>query len=79
MGELDQEYLAERLRETRWRVAQLVVMSLRPDQEPERLRLLAQLERSARAEVKLRRKALQWAQRSSTELAGQRLSRMPAS
>jgi len=79
MGELDQEYLAERLRETRWRVAQLVVMSLRPDQEPERLRLLAQLERSARAEVKLRRKALQWAQRSSTELAGQLLSRMPAS
>jgi len=48
MGELDQEYLAERLRETRWRVAQLVIMSLRPDQGPERLRLLAQLERSAR-------------------------------
>ncbi len=54
---------AERkLAEARQRVADLVVMGLRPGQSVENLQLLAQLERSARAEVKLRRKALAYQQ-----------------
>jgi hypothetical protein len=59
------EFLAERLQDARQRVADLVVMGLRPEQSPDRLRLLSQLERSARAEVQLRRKALQWSQQQT--------------
>ena len=45
---------------TRRRVADLVVMQMRPNQTPERLELLHNLERSARAELKLRRRAVEY-------------------
>ncbi len=51
-----------KLANARQRVANLMVMQMRPNQSPERLLLLSQLERSARAEVKLLRKAAAYRQ-----------------
>jgi hypothetical protein len=48
----------QKLLEARQRVNQLVVMQLRPNQSPESLGLLSDLEQLSRAEVRLRRKAL---------------------
>ena len=62
MNSADQQEQAEKLAETRQRISNLIVMGLRPDQDPERLALLSQLERSARAEAKLRNKGLAWLQ-----------------
>jgi hypothetical protein len=49
------------LKNTRQEVRNLQVLQMRPGQSAEKLRLLADLERSARAEVKLRVKALAYA------------------
>ncbi len=48
-----------KIAETRQRVANLVVMSMRPNQSPQQLGLLNDLQRSARAELRLRRKGAQ--------------------
>ena len=50
-----------KLKGVRQEVRNLQVMQMKPDQPPEKLKLLAELERSARAEVKLRVKALAYA------------------
>jgi hypothetical protein len=49
------------LKNTRQEVRNLQVMQMRPGQSAEKLKLLNDLERSARAEVKLRVKALEYA------------------
>jgi hypothetical protein len=53
------------LKNTRQEVRNLQVMQMRPGQSAEKLKLLADLERSARAEVKLRLKALAYAKSQS--------------
>ncbi len=50
--------LERKLKGVRQEVRNLQVMQMRPDQSAEKLRLLADLEGSARAEVKLRLKAI---------------------
>jgi hypothetical protein len=50
--------LERKLKGVRQEVRNLQVMQMRPDQSAEKLALLADLERSARAEAKLRLKAL---------------------
>jgi hypothetical protein len=50
--------LERKLKGVRQEVRNLQVMQMRPGQSAEKLKLLADLERSARAEVKLRLKAL---------------------
>lgn len=58
-GEVEE---AERkLRGVRQEVRNLQVIAMRPDVPPEKLEFLRDLERSARAEVKLRIKALNYA------------------
>jgi hypothetical protein len=54
----DLQTLERKLKDTRQEVRNLQVMQMRPGQSAEKLALLADLERSARAEVKLRLKAL---------------------
>jgi hypothetical protein len=53
--------LERKLRGVRQEVRNLQVMQMRPGQSAEKLKLLSDLERSARAEVKLRVKALAYA------------------
>jgi hypothetical protein len=50
-----------KLKGVRQEVRNLQVLQMRPGQSAEKLKLLAELERSARAEVKLRVKALAYA------------------
>jgi hypothetical protein len=57
----DLETHERKLKNTRQEVRNLQVMQMRPGQSAETLKLLADLERSARAEVKLRIKALAYA------------------
>src|SRR6185312_16951925 len=49
----------QQLAESRQRTQILQVAQMRPDQSPQNLALLAMLERSQRAETRLRRKAVQ--------------------
>jgi hypothetical protein len=58
--------LERKLKGVRQEVRNLQVMRMRPGQSAKKLKLLADLERSARAEVKLRLKALERA-RSQTQ------------
>jgi hypothetical protein len=51
--------LERKLKEVRQEVRNLQVMAMRPDQSTEKLELLRNLERSTRAEVKLRLKAVE--------------------
>ena len=53
--------LEQKLKGVRQEVRNLQVMQMRPNQSAKKLELLADLERSARAEVKLRLKALAYA------------------
>jgi hypothetical protein len=53
--------LEQKLRAARQEVRNIQVMAMQPGQSAEKLKLLADLERSARAEVKLRLKAIQHA------------------
>ena len=53
--------LERKLKGVRQEVRNLQVMQMRPNQSAKKLELLADLERSARAEVKLRLKALAYA------------------
>ena len=53
--------LRAKLEETRRRVRNLIVIGLRPQLRPETRAVVRELERSARAETKLRRKALEHA------------------
>lgn len=53
--------LEQKLRAARQEVRNLQVMAMQPGQSAEKLKLLADLKRSARAEVKLRLKAIQHA------------------
>jgi hypothetical protein len=53
------------LRAVRQEVRNLQVLAMRPGQTTEKLQLLAELERSARAEVKLRWKAIEHAKSES--------------
>ena len=55
------------LKNTRQEVRNLQVMQMRPGQSAERLKHLAELERSARAEVKLRVKALAYAKSQASK------------
>jgi hypothetical protein len=55
---LDLQELERKLKGARQEVENLQVMQMRPDQSARKLHLLAQLERSARAEVNLRLTAL---------------------
>ncbi len=50
--------LREELADARQEVRNLVVMAMRPDQSKEKVDVLHELERSARAEVRLRVRAL---------------------
>jgi hypothetical protein len=59
----DLKTLEQELKNTRQEVRNLQVMQMRPEQSAEKLKLLADLERSARAEVKLRLKALAYVKR----------------
>ena len=54
----DLETHERELKNTRQEVRNLQVLQMRPGQSADQLRHLADLERSARAEVKLRQKAL---------------------
>ena len=54
----DSKELKTKLDDARQEVRNLTVMQMKPDQSPENLVLLRNLERSARAEAKLRQKAL---------------------
>jgi hypothetical protein len=56
---IDLAVLNRELEAARKELHNLQVMALRPDQSPERLAMLRRFEVSARAEVKLRQKALQ--------------------
>jgi hypothetical protein len=58
--------LERELKGVRQEVRNLQVMQMRPGQSAQKLRFLADLERSARAETKLRLKALEYA-RSQTQ------------
>jgi hypothetical protein len=53
--------LERKLKDARQEVRDLQVMQMRPGQSANKLKFLAELERSARAEVKLRLKTLQYA------------------
>jgi hypothetical protein len=53
--------LEGKLKGVRQEIRNLQVMQMRPGQSAEKLKLLSELERSARAEVKLRLKALEYA------------------
>jgi hypothetical protein len=57
----DLQELERGLKGVRQEVRRLQVMQMRPGQSAQKLRFLADLERSARAEVKLRLKALEYA------------------
>jgi hypothetical protein len=57
--------LERKLKRVRQEVRNLQVMQMRPGQSAKKLNLLADLERSARAEVKLRIKALEHARKQS--------------
>jgi hypothetical protein len=61
----DLKALERKLREVRKEVENLTVLTLDPSHPPAKRALLKELELSARAEVKLRRKALDHAQKSS--------------
>jgi len=61
----DLEKYERELKNTRQEVRNLQVMQMRPGQSAEKLKLLSDLERSARAEVKLRLKALAYARSQS--------------
>jgi hypothetical protein len=54
----DLKTLQTKLAGVRQEISNLQVMQMRPGQSPEKLEVLKQLERSARAELKLRQKAL---------------------
>lgn len=58
----DLKILQTKLADARQEVRNLTVMQMKPGYSAEKLELLRNLERSARAEVKLRVKALEWAQ-----------------
>ncbi len=58
---IDLPTLERKLKGVRQEVRNLQVMQMRPNQSAEKLKLLADLERSARAETKLRVKALEYA------------------
>jgi hypothetical protein len=63
MGDQPEPSLEEhdrKLRGVRREVRNLQVMQMRPGQSADTLKLLADLERSARAEVKLRHKAIEY-------------------
>jgi hypothetical protein len=55
--------LERELKSARLKVRNLQVMQMRPNQPTEKLRILAALERSARAEVQVRIKALAYAKK----------------
>ena len=57
----DLKMLQQKLDDARREVRNLTVMQMKPGYSPEKLTLLHNLERSARAEVKLRIKALEYA------------------
>ncbi|HEY5379906.1 MAG TPA: hypothetical protein VIJ78_10275 [Pseudolabrys sp.] len=57
----DLKTLQTKLADARQKVRNLVVIGMRPDLTPEKRELVHNLERSARAEVKLRIKALEYA------------------
>ena len=57
--------LERKLKGVRQEVRNLQVLQMRPNQPPEKLALLRDLEMSARAEVKLRLKALEHARKQS--------------
>ena len=61
----DLQELERKLKGVRQEVRNLQVMQMRPAQSAKKLKLLADLERSARAEVKLRTKALEYAKSQS--------------
>lgn len=54
------EELRRKLKDAEQEVRNLTVMGMRPDLTPEKRDIIKQLERSARAEVRLRVKALNW-------------------
>jgi len=56
----DLQKLQQDLRDTRQEVRNLTVMAMSPDLLPRELETVRDLERSARAEVKLRLKHLAW-------------------
>ena len=56
----DWRKLAQDLKDTRQEVRNLCVLSMRPNLLPAEVYLLKNLERSARAEVKIRLKRLRW-------------------
>lgn len=58
MPNIDQ--LRQKLSDAKREVRNLTVMGLRPDLTPRKRGIIKQLERSARAEVRLRVKALNW-------------------
>jgi hypothetical protein len=58
--------LERKLKGVRQEVRNLQVMQMRPGQSAKKLKLLADLERSARAEAKLRLKALEYARSQAT-------------
>jgi hypothetical protein len=60
----DIETLERELRAVRQEVRNLQVLAMRPNQSAEKLELLRNLERSARAEVKFRLKALNHAKQT---------------
>jgi hypothetical protein len=57
---LDEPQLLRKLADTRQEVRNLTVMGMRPDLSDDKRELIRNAERSARAEVKLRIKALQY-------------------
>jgi hypothetical protein len=59
--------LERTLRDVRQEVRNLQVMQMRPGQSAEKLALLRELEMSARAETKLRQKALDHARKRSVQ------------
>ena len=59
----DLQTLRQELKDARQEVRNLIVMAMRPDISPAKAELIRNLERSARAEVKLRLKALRYAEK----------------
>jgi hypothetical protein len=57
--------LEQELKDTRQEVRNLQVMQMLPNQSAEKLKVLSDVERSARAEVKLRVKALEYARKQN--------------
>jgi hypothetical protein len=57
---IDEPTMIRKLADVRQEVRNLVVMQMQPGQPAERVRFLHDLERSARAETRLRVKALEW-------------------